>query len=301
MRVAGCELTRLSQYIFGAELDHQREICNLLPSTVNRQPSTVNRQPIMIDTHCHLFVHQFDEDRDEVVERALEAGVTDIVMPAIDLQSPEQMDGITDSSIRFYQTVGIHPTEIERLPDDLESQLGELAGQDKMYAIGETGLDYYWSKEYLDEQRQSLRIHCRVARTLGKPIILHNRNSTNDLLDLIETEQNGNLIGVWHCFTGSVDEGKRAIDLGLYLGVGGVSTFKNAGVDKVIKELPIEKMILETDAPWLAPTPKRGKRNEPAFIKYTAEKLAETMEISFDEVNEITSKNAKALFRLVWN
>lgn len=252
----------------------------------------------MIDTHCHLFVHQFDEDRTEAIERAAEAGVTDIVMPAIDLQSPEQMEGITHSSIHFYQAVGVHPTEIEELPDDLETQLGELATEKRFYAIGETGLDYYWSREHIDEQKQSLRLHCRIARAVHKPIILHNRNSTNDLLTLIEEEQNGELTGVWHCFTGSLDEGKKAIDLGLLLGVGGVSTFKNAGVDKVLKELPIEKMILETDAPWLAPTPKRGKRNEPAFVKYTGEKLSENLGISFSEMDEITSRNARNLFQL---
>ncbi|HKI46667.1 MAG TPA: TatD family hydrolase, partial [Balneolales bacterium] len=255
-------------------------------------------QLFMIDTHCHLFVHQFDEDRTEAIERAAKAGVTDIVMPAIDLQSPEQMKGITHSSIRFYQTVGIHPTEIKELHGNLETQLGELAAESRFYAIGETGLDYYWSKEHVEEQKQSLRIHCRVSRTAHKPIILHNRNSTNDLLNLIEEEQNGELTGVWHCFTGTLDEGKRAIDLGLLLGVGGVSTFKNAGVDKVLKELPIEKMILETDAPWLAPTPKRGKRNEPAFVRYTGEKLAENLRISFDDMDEITSRNARGLFQL---
>ena len=252
----------------------------------------------MIDTHCHLFVHQFDDDRDKVIERAHEAGVTDIVMPAIDLESPEQMKDITHPSIRFYQTVGIHPTEIEDLTNDLETKLGNLAEQDRFYAIGETGLDYYWSKEHIEEQKESLHIHCRIAKEVGKPIILHNRNSTKDLLDLIESEQNGKLTGVWHCFTGTLDEGKRALDMGLFLGVGGVSTFKNAGVDKVIGELPIERMILETDAPWLAPTPKRGKRNEPAFIKYTGEKLAENLEISFEEMDAVTSKNARELFRL---
>ncbi len=252
----------------------------------------------MIDTHCHLFVEQFDADREEVIRRAYEAGVTDIIMPSIDLRSPEQMRDIVHPAIRFYKTIGLHPTEIEALPEDLEAVLTRESQKDDYYALGETGLDYYWSKEHIPEQKESLRIHCRVARSVEKPVILHNRNSTGDLLDLIEEEQDGRLNGVWHSFTGTLDEGKRAIGLGLYLGVGGISTFKNAGVDQVLKQLPPDRMILETDAPWLAPTPRRGKRNEPAFIKYTAEKLAETLKISFEEVEEITSRNARRLFQL---
>src|SRR5699024_2547054 len=142
-----------------------------------------------------------------------------------------------------------------------ENTLFEECQKDEIVGVGETGLDYYWSDEYKTEQKKSLNMHCEVAKTVDKPIILHNRSSTNDLFSIIEAQQNGSLKGIWHCFNGSVDEGKRAIDLGLHLGIGGVLTFKNAGVDKSVGHLPLEKMMLETDAPYLSPEPKRGKRN----------------------------------------
>ena len=141
-------------------------------------------------------------------------------------------------------------------------------------------------------------MHCRIAKETGKPIVLHNRESTSDLLDLIEEEQDGSLTGVWHCFTGSEDEGKRALDLGLYLGVGGVSTFKNAGVNKTVAKMPMEKLILETDAPYLAPVPHRGKRNEPSFIKNIVENLAELKNLPLEEIAEKTTRNAFELFGL---
>jgi TatD DNase family protein len=157
-------------------------------------------------------------------------------------------------------------------------------------------LDYYWSTDFVKQQKESLRMHCRVARATGKPIVLHNRESTRDLLDLIEEEQDGGLTGVWHCFTGSVDEGKRALDLGLHLGIGGVSTFKNSGVGEVVAQMPLEKLILETDAPYLAPAPYRGKRNEPAYIRRIAEHLSVLKEQSLEEIARVTTANAFRLF-----
>ena len=147
-------------------------------------------------------------------------------------------------------------------------------------------------------QKKSLHIHFRIARETGKPIILHNRESTNDLLDTMETEQDGRVKGIWHCFNGTVEEGKRAFDLGFLLGIGGVITFKNGGVDKTVAQFPLDKMILETDAPYLSPTPMRGKRNEPAFIKFTAPKLADIFAVGLEEVAERTSNVARELFRV---
>lgn len=252
----------------------------------------------MIDTHSHIYLKDFDEDREEVYKRAVEAGITTILMPAIDFGSLKQMELLSFNGIEFYKMAGLHPCDVKELADGFEKELLELCSQKEIIGVGETGLDYYWSKDHITEQKLSLHAHCRVAKKVNKPIILHNRESTEDLLHIIKQEQDGSLKGIWHCFNGTVEEGKRAIDLGFHLGIGGVVAFKNGGVDKTVAELPLEKMVLETDAPYLAPTPKRGKRNEPAFMKFTAEKLAGIFEISVKEVVNQTSQTAKTLFRL---
>ncbi len=251
---------------------------------------------MLTDTHCHLYLDQFEPDISEVMDRAYDAGIEHIFLPAIEWESLKQMQLLTHPHISFYKMAGIHPCSVEdHLPIDAQRLL-ELCSSDDFVAVGETGLDYYWSKEFNKEQKESLRLHCRIAKETGKPIVLHNRESTTDLLDLIEEEQDGSMKGVWHCFTGSVEEGLRALDMGLYLGVGGVSTFKNAGVDVVLKEMPIERLLLETDAPYLTPSPHRGKRNEPSYIAIIAESLASIKGISVDEVAAITTQNAFDLF-----
>lgn len=250
----------------------------------------------MIDTHSHIYLKEFDEDRDEVLERAKETGVESILMPAITFDSLSQMEKLTFDGIDFHKMAGVHPCDVKELYDGFENQLLDLCRKDEIIGVGETGLDYHWSTEFISQQKLSLHAHCRVAKKVSKPIVLHNRESTEDLLHIIEKEQDGTLKGVWHCFNGTVEEGKRAIDLGLLLGIGGVVTFKNGGVDKTVTDLPLDKMILETDAPYLSPTPKRGKRNEPAFMKYTALKLAEIFDRSLEDISKITSANAKELF-----
>ncbi len=252
----------------------------------------------MIDTHSHIYLEEFREDFEEVMKRAQEAGVSEILMPAIDFNSIAKMDKIHFEGIAFHKMAGLHPCDVKELEEGFENKLLDLCMEESVVGVGETGLDYHWSTEFVTEQKLSLHAHCRVAKKVDKPIILHNRESTEDLLHIIEQEQDGSLKGIWHCFNGSVDEGKRAIDLGLNLGIGGVVTFKNGGVDKTVSELPLEKMVLETDAPYLSPTPKRGTRNEPSFMKFTAQRLAEIFEIPVEEVVNQTSKTAKSLFKI---
>ncbi len=252
----------------------------------------------MIDTHSHIYLPQFRKDLSEVLDRAADAGVTDILMPAIDFGSLKQMDALSHPSIRFHKMAGIHPCDVEGHPENLVDKLLELGSSADIIAIGETGLDYYWSKEHITAQKESLRRHCEVAKELDKPVILHNRDSTDNLLDIIEEQQDGSLRGIWHCFNGTPEQGQRALELGLHLGIGGVVTFKNAGVDQVVAEMPLDRLVLETDAPYLAPVPKRGKRNEPSFMKYTAQKLSELFGISLEETDRITTENARRLFRL---
>jgi TatD DNase family protein len=251
----------------------------------------------MIDTHAHIYLKDFKEDIDQIFKNALEAGITDICMPAIDVYSIDQMDKLNPpEGLSLHPMFGVHPSEMKGGRCNLEATLLAGCSRKDVVAVGETGLDYYWTTDYIAPQKQSLRLHCKVAKTLQKPIVLHNRDSTDDLLDIIEEEQNGALRGVWHCFTGTVEEGKRALDLGLHLGIGGITTFKNAGVDKAVKELPLDKMMLETDAPFLAPEPNRGKRNEPAYTKFVAEKLADLFETSVEEIDRITTATARGLF-----
>ena len=197
----------------------------------------------MIDTHCHLYLDQFKDDIQEVFERAAEAGLTHIFLPAITLDSLPKMDELTHPEISLHKMAGIHPTSVNEGIKITEEQLVECCKQPEIVGVGETGLDYYWSDEHKQAQKKSLNIHCEVAKELEKPIILHNRESTADLLDIIEQQQDGTLKGVWHSFTGSAEEGQRAIDLGLHLGIGGIFTFKNAGVDEAVAQLPIERMM----------------------------------------------------------
>ncbi len=259
----------------------------------------------MIDTHSHIYLPQFRDDLKDVLDRASESGVKSILMPAIDFDSLARMDELSHPRIEFRKMAGIHPCDVGKSlsgklagQDGFEDKLHKLAASPDIIAVGETGLDYYWSDEHVSAQRRSFRQHCSVAKALNKPVVIHNRNSTADMLDIIEDEQDGRLYGVWHCFNGTPEEGCRALDSGLYLGIGGVITFKNAGVDRVVADLPLDKLLLETDAPYLAPVPKRGKRNEPSYMRYTARKLAGVKNAGFDDIDRITTNNAQTLFRL---
>lgn len=251
----------------------------------------------MIDTHAHIYLPQFDEDRAKIFSTAKAVGITDIVMPAINFESAGQMRAITESPVRLHEMAGIHPCDVNEELD--EARLWNWCAEKTVVAVGESGLDYYWSTKFVEDQKRSLRLHSRLARDLNKPIVLHNRDSTADILRIINEEQDGRLRGVWHCFNGTVDEGKEAIDLGFLLGIGGVVTFKNGGVDKTVKQLPLQSMILETDSPYLAPAPHRGKRNEPAYTQLVAIKLSEIFQLSLREIDAITTQNALRLFELI--
>lgn len=235
---------------------------------------------------------------EQVLERSADAGVTHIFLPAIDFKTSAELKKLNHPRITFYPMAGIHPGSVEKEhPIDFEKLL-MLCEKPDVFGVGETGLDYYWSTEFVKEQKESLHRHCEIAKQVNKPVILHNRESTADLLDIIEQEQDGTLKGVWHCFTGTEEEGKRALDLGLYLGIGGITTFKNAGVGKVAARLPLDRLLLETDAPFLAPTPWRGKRNEPAYIRTIAEHLAILKKVPVKEVAAVTTRNAMDLFSI---
>lgn len=256
----------------------------------------------MIDTHAHIYLPQLEPILNELLQRADDAGVSHILMPGIEELSWQQMNAIHNpTKVKLYNMFGIHPCDVAESVSDYEKLVFTYCGLSECIAVGETGLDYYWSKERISQQKLSLRIHCTVAKELGKPIVLHNRESTTDLLDLIEQEQDGRLTGVWHCFTGTEEEGRRALDLGLHLGIGGVITFKNGGVDKsllALKDEVQERLVLETDTPYLTPTPHRGKTNEPSYLPLIVKKLANCLEKSESDVIDETTTNAKKLFKI---
>lgn len=207
------------------------------------------------------------------------------------------MASLVHPRLRLHPCAGIHPCDVPAEPLDM-ARLEAWAHRAEVVAVGETGLDYHWSTERVAQQKTSLRAHLQIAKETGKPVILHNRESTADLLDLLAEEQDGRLTGVWHCFTGTEDEGRRALDLGLYLGLGGVLTYRNGLIDGFIHTFPYDRIVLETDAPFLAPVPHRGQRNEPAHVRSVAEKLALLWNKTLSETAAVTSANARRLFRL---
>ena len=266
----------------------------------------------MIDTHAHIFLPDYSDDVPAMISRAADLGIRHVLMPAINPESVAQMEAIAQSNsgnkgVKLHPMIGLHPCDVhEQIPiwgehrwtQKLENWLHEYASLSHYIGIGETGLDYYWSKEYKKEQMLSLDVHFELAKSVNKPIVLHNRDSTHDLLQTIAKHQNGSVKGVWHCFNGTYEEGMRAIDLGFHLGIGGVVTFKNAGVAEVVRQLPFDKLILETDSPYLSPTPLRGKRNEPANLAFIQKKLGELFELSQAEVEKQTDVTAASLFSL---
>ena len=249
-----------------------------------------------IDTHSHLYSAKFDHDMDETIDRAKQV-LSHIFLPNIDLESIEAMQALTarDPSF-FYPMVGLHPCSVKEDYEAVLTRIEEELEKGNWYGVGETGLDYYWDKTFIEEQKTSLRRHIDWAKAKDLPLILHCRDSMDDVIELVKEGQDGSLRGIFHCFNGTEEQGKRILDTGFLLGIGGVITFKNAGVDKVVKNLPLDSMVLETDSPYLAPVPYRGKRNESAYTRIVAVKLSDVKGIDLQEVAEITSGNAKKLF-----
>ena len=253
----------------------------------------------MIDSHCHpymLDLNAYDNDFDRFVRETNEAGVEKMLCVAVDMKTAQQCIDIAEKYDCIYASVGSHPSEKEE--DDLTvDQIVQLAKHPKVIAIGETGLDYHYNKEHLDVMRDRFREHIRAARISKKPLIVHSRAAQKDTITIMREEGAHLVRGVMHCFTESIEMALQAVELNFYISFSGILTFKNAtdlvGVAKVV---PLDKILIETDAPYLAPVPFRGKQNEPKYVKYVAEKIAEIKGLSFDEVASATSENFNALF-----
>ena len=254
---------------------------------------------MIIDTHSHIYLPEFDADRAEMVKRAENEGISLILMPAIDNQTHSRMVGVEqDFSGTCRGMMGLHPCSVNARYQEELKIVQDHFEQREFVAVGETGLDFYWDRTFTKEQYESFQIQIELAMQYDIPIVIHSRNSIDECIKVIGNNQKGNLKGVFHCFSGNIEQAKQITELGFYLGIGGVITFKNSGLDQVMVDVDMTNVILETDAPYLAPVPFRGKRNECSYLKYVVEKLSEIKNISKDEIEMVTTENAKKLFSL---
>ena len=253
----------------------------------------------IIDTHTHLYLKQFNKDIDLVIKRSKEIGVNKFIFPAIDSSHFDSMHILKNKyPDNIYLMSGLHPTNVkENFNDELEFVVNSLKTQDYV-AIGEIGIDLYWDKSFLNEQQEAFTFQIRLAIKHDLPIVIHCREAFDEIFEILDKENCNKLRGVFHCFTGTLEQAKRAIDLGFVLGIGGVVTFKNGGIDKFLNQIDLKYIVLETDSPYLAPVPYRGKRNESSYIMYVVEKLSEIYGLSKEEIADITTKNAEKVFAL---
>lgn len=251
----------------------------------------------MIDTHCHLYAEAFDVDRSDMIHRAIATGVSRMLLPNIDLESIDGMHQlVSEFPALCYPMMGLHPCSVTSGYKATLDHMANLLAQNQYVGIGETGTDLFWDKTFIEEQKDAFKAQISWAKELGLPIVIHSRETLDLNIEIIAEAQDGRLQGIFHCFTGSVEQALRIDALGFKIGIGGVSTFKNGGLDKVLPQIPAAMMVLETDAPYLAPVPYRGKRNESAYLSIIAERLAQILTISTGEVAELTTRNAMAVF-----
>ncbi|TMX30948.1 TatD family hydrolase [Vibrio sp. Hep-1b-8] len=253
----------------------------------------------MIDTHAHIYASEFDADRDDVVKRALAQGIDRILLPNIDLDSIEPMLATEAQYPQICRSMmGLHPCYVDGNVKQTLDIIYSWFEKHRFIAVGEIGIDLYWDKTFRAEQEMAFITQLNWAKEMKLPVVIHTRDSIKETLALLSQEQDGSLSGVFHCFGGSLEEAKAINGLGFHLGLGGVSTFKNGGMDKVIPHLDMNYVILETDCPYLAPVPHRGKRNEPAYTALVVQRIAELRQISVEQVDQLTTQNATTLFAL---
>ncbi|MDF0727845.1 TatD family hydrolase [Cytobacillus sp. S13-E01] len=252
---------------------------------------------MLIDTHTHLNAEQFEEDLEEVIDRAKLAGVSTMVVVGFDRATITKAIELADTYEFIYATIGWHPVDAIDMTDADLNWIEELAAHPKVVALGEMGLDYYWDKSPKEIQKEVFRKQIALAKKVKLPIVIHNRDATADIVDILMEEKASEVGGIMHCFTGSKEIAKQCIDMNFYISFGGPVTFKNAKQPKeVAAEIPLERLLIETDCPYLTPHPFRGKRNEPSYVKLVAEQIAELKGVAFEELAQKTSDNARRLF-----
>ncbi len=252
---------------------------------------------LYIDTHAHLDYDLFDEDREIVIQRAIKNGVAAIITIGVDLESSQKAVDLAEKYATVFAAVGIHPTECADVPDSTFDRIEELGQHEKVVAIGEVGLDYYHMRAPKDVQKNAFIYQAHLAQKLGLPLIIHNRDSHEDMYALIQEKNISEIGGVMHSFSGSLDFLEKVLLTDLYISFTGNVTFKNSILPPLVEHVPLERLLLETDSPFLTPVPLRGKRNEPAFIIYTAQRIAEIKQLPVEELGKITTENAKRLFK----
>ncbi len=254
---------------------------------------------MIINTHCHIYDEAFDVDRDEVIQRAINQNVSKIILPDIDSSTRENMFRVVEQYPKiFFPLLGIHPTSInENFQKEVDSFLSELNNR-TIYGIGEIGIDLYWDKTFIEEQIEVFKLQVAVAQERNLPIVTHVRKAFNETYRALRSMPSQNFKGIFHCFSGSKEEAFKIIDMGFHIGIGGVLTFKTSHLDEIVKAIPVEKIVLETDDPYLTPVPHRGERNEPSYVTLVAEKLASILNYSLEEIIEVTTNNALSIFNI---
>ncbi|MCP4884537.1 MAG: TatD family hydrolase [Flavobacteriales bacterium] len=252
---------------------------------------------MLTDTHTHLYAEQFDEDRDQIIHKAIDSGINRFFIPAIDSTYYQKMFALEKAfPDHVFLMAGLHPTHVN---DDFKKELDIVKKQlnsHKFYAVGEIGMDLYWDKTFIQEQQEAFQMQISWAKEMALPIVIHCRDAFNEIFEVLDKVNDDRLFGIFHCFTGNKQQAKQIINYGFKLGIGGVVTFKNGGIDKFLSEIPLEHIVLETDSPYLAPTPFRGKRNESSYLVNILNKLVTIYDMSPEEIARITTQNSQDVF-----
>jgi len=252
---------------------------------------------IITDTHTHLYSQAFDEDREEMIQRAIDNEVKRFFIPAIDSETTQAMYDLERRyPEQMFLMMGLHPTSVSETVEEELKHVEEQLKKRKFYAIGEIGIDLYWDKSFLEAQRKAFKRQIQLAKSYKLPIVIHCREAFDEVFEVLEEEKGKDLHGIFHCFTGTKTQAEQAIGYNMKLGIGGVSTFKNGKIDQFLNEIDLKHIVLETDSPYLAPKPHRGKRNESAYVLKVAEKLAELYDLSLEDIALQTTKNSKEVF-----
>jgi TatD DNase family protein len=252
---------------------------------------------IITDTHAHLYSEQFKDDKNEMIERAMNAGVSRFFVPAIDSSYLHDMLALENSfPNNAFLMMGLHPTHVKENVDEELDFVKKWLDKRNFYAVGEIGIDLYWDTSFLEQQQIAFKTQIQWAKEKGLPIVIHCRDAFDEIFEILEEAKDDKLFGIFHCFTGTLEQAQKAISYNMKLGIGGVVTFKNGKIDQFLNKIPLKNIVLETDAPYLAPSPYRGKRNESSYIIHVMDKVAAIYNLTSEEIADITTKNSKNIF-----